>query len=168
MSSPPLIVIDTNVVLDLFIFSDTLARPLRAALEAEQFSWMATESMRTELERVLAYTHLLPRMAFYRLQAQDVLDAFDRHCRIVPVAPSVPVVCKDRDDQKFIDLAVQHRSLLLSKDRAVLKLRRRLEKLGVHTAPALAMLPGYAAHAVPAGELQTLRPQAAAAVNASA
>ena len=27
MSSPPLIVIDTNVVLDLFIFSDTQARP---------------------------------------------------------------------------------------------------------------------------------------------
>ncbi|KAF1023351.1 MAG: hypothetical protein GAK30_00554 [Paracidovorax wautersii] len=138
------IVIDTNVVLDLFIFADTEARPLRARLDAQHFDWLATASMRTELERVLAYAHLLPRMAYYGLTAQDVLGAFDRHARIVEAAPPVPVVCKDGDDQKFIDLAAQHRALLVSKDKAVLKLRRRLEKIGVNTAPALRLLPGYA------------------------
>lgn len=143
-AAPALIVIDTNVVLDLFIFADAEAGPLRERLQARHFDWLATAAMRTELERVLAYAHLLPRMAHHRLAASDVLGAFDRHARIVPSAPAVPVVCRDRDDQKFIDLAAQHRALLLSKDKAVLKLRRRLEKIGVATAPALRQLPGYA------------------------
>ncbi|MFT4192946.1 MAG: putative toxin-antitoxin system toxin component, PIN family [Comamonas sp.] len=144
MSPRPAIVIDTNVVLDLFIFADPEARPLRARLEAQHFDWLATAAMRTELERVLAYAHLLPRMAYYQIGAADVLTAFDQHARLVDAAPGVPLVCKDADDQKFIDLAVQHRSLLLSKDKAVLKLRKRLEKIGVPTAPALRLLPGYA------------------------
>ncbi|MDB5944967.1 MAG: putative toxin-antitoxin system toxin component, family, partial [Ramlibacter sp.] len=41
------------------------------------------------------------------------------------------------DDQKFIDLAVAHRALLLSKDRAVLALRKRLAALQVRAGPAL-------------------------------
>jgi predicted nucleic acid-binding protein len=51
----------------------------------------------------------------------------------VPAAPKAGVTCKDADDQKFIDLAVQHRTLLLSKDRAVLCMARRLQALGADT-----------------------------------
>jgi predicted nucleic acid-binding protein len=39
--------------------------------------------------------------------------------------------CKDADDQKFIDLAAAHRAQLLSKDKAVLCMARRLKTLGV-------------------------------------
>lgn len=141
MRQRPLIVIDTNVVLDLFIFADPEAKPLRQRLVLGEFDWIATAIMRDELERVLSYAHLLPRMAYYETDAAQVLQGFDQHVRILPVAPAVPVVCKDRDDQKFIDLAVQQRALLLSKDNAVLKLRRRLLALGVHTASALRLLP---------------------------
>jgi predicted nucleic acid-binding protein len=48
-----------------------------------------------------------------------------------PVAPKAPYTCKDPDDQKFIDLAVAHQASLLSKDKAVLVMRKRLLKLGV-------------------------------------
>jgi predicted nucleic acid-binding protein len=40
-------------------------------------------------------------------------------------------VCKDEDDQQFIDLAVAHQALLLSKDKQVLRLTNRLARLGV-------------------------------------
>jgi predicted nucleic acid-binding protein len=66
-----------------------------------------------------------------------VLAAFDRHSERVDVAAKAPVTCKDPDDQKFIDLAVAHGATLLSKDRAVLALKKRLERLAVHAGPTL-------------------------------
>ena len=39
--------------------------------------------------------------------------------------------CKDADDQKFIDLAVQHGAALHSKDAEVLCMKKRLERCGV-------------------------------------
>ena len=53
------------------------------------------------------------------------------------VAPRAPCVCKDADDQKFIDLAVAHAAILLSKDRAVLSLRKRLLAHGAQVATAI-------------------------------
>ncbi|MDI3382222.1 putative toxin-antitoxin system toxin component, PIN family [Xenophilus aerolatus] len=132
---PPRLVIDTNIVLDLFVFDDAAAKPLRAALEAGEVAWIATAAMRIELARVLGYPQIVPRLAFYGLSDADVLAQFDRHARLVDAAPKAPVTCADADDQGFIDLAVAHRVPLLSKDRAVLAMRRRLERLGVQAGP---------------------------------
>ncbi len=129
MSRP--IVLDTNVVLDLLIFSDPATPPLEAALAAGELQWIATPVMREELARVLAYPHIVGRLAYYQLGAADVLAAFDRQAQLVEVAPKAPMSCKDPDDQKFIDLAVAHQAPLLSKDHAVLKLRKRLTLHGV-------------------------------------
>ena len=129
MSEPQAVrnaVLDTNIVLDIFLFDDKVAKPLKPALEAGQLRWLATQHMRNELERVLDYAHLVPKLAFYQLTAADVLAAFDRHTTLVEVAPRIPLVCKDPDDQCFIDLAVAHRALLLSKDKAVLCMKKRL------------------------------------------
>jgi len=134
---PRLIVLDTNIVLDAFVFSDVAAGPLRAGLVEGSLQWIATDAMRLELERVLGYPQIVPRLAFYRLGADDVLAAFDRHARIEPSAAKALVTCRDADDQKFIDLAVANRSGLLSKDRAVLCMRKRLLALGVQTASVL-------------------------------
>jgi putative PIN family toxin of toxin-antitoxin system len=132
------IVLDTNVVLDLFVFDDQAARELNAGLQAGRFEWLATASMRDELERVLAYPQIAGRLAFYELSADAVLAQFDRHACMVDVAAKAPVTCKDGDDQKFIDLAVAHRATLLSKDAAVLTMRKRLAALDVGVAAALA------------------------------
>jgi len=135
--APAPVVLDTNIVLDVFVFADADARPVRAALEAGALDWIATAPMRDELARVLAYPQIAPRLAFYALGAGDVLDAFDRHARLTPVAGKARLTCKDPDDQKFIDLAVAGRALLLSKDRHVLSMAKRLLAHGVHARAAM-------------------------------
>lgn len=132
--SAQVLVLDTNVVLDLLIFTDPATPPLREALQAGRMRWIATPVMREELARVLDYVHLQGRLAFYRLTAADVLAAYDRQVQLVDIAPKAPMVCKDPDDQKFIDLAFTHKAALLSKDKAVLKLKKRLANVGVAVA----------------------------------
>jgi len=132
-----LLVLDTNIVLDLFVFADEAARPVRLQLEGGDLRWLATQAMRDELERVLAYTQIVPRLTFYGLAVADVLTAFDRHSERVEVPAKAPVTCRDADDQKFIDLAVAHGATLLSKDRAVLALKKRLVAWSVHAGPTL-------------------------------
>ena len=124
-------VIDTNIVLDLFVFQDPATLALNQALTLGQPRWLATDAMREELARVLDYPQVLRRMAFYGRSAPGVLGNFDRLSRTVDVAPKASVTCKDPDDQKFIDLAVAHRAALLSKDRAVLSMGKRIALLGV-------------------------------------
>ena len=141
------VVVDTNVALDLLIFSDPRTAPLRALLTQGRLDWIATQVMRDELERVLAYPHIVSRMDFYRVDAAQVLAAFDAQARLVDIAPRVAYVCKDADDQKFIDLAAAHRAILLSKDKAVICMRKRLLTLDAHVATALVLDESVAAAA---------------------
>jgi len=120
------IVLDTNIVLDVFVFNDSAAEPIRQALAKQEIDWLATQAMREELARVLAYPKIAARLAFYKLSADDVLTKFHQHARLVDVAPKASMTCSDVDDQKFIDLAVQHRALLLSKDKDVISMQKRL------------------------------------------
>lgn len=132
-----MIVLDTNIVLDLFVFNDPASQPLKQALLGGQVRWLATQAMRDELERVLAYPQIVPRLAFYQLKPGDVLAQFDRHAQLTPDAPKATVTCRDADDQPFIDLAVSHCATLLSKDRAVLCMKKRLSALGVRVQSAI-------------------------------
>jgi putative PIN family toxin of toxin-antitoxin system len=138
-----LTVLDTNIVLDLWIFDDPRTQGLRQALSQGRLRWIATASMREELRRVLGYTHLVARMAQSNQTAEAVLQAFDAQATLREDAPKAPCICKDADDQKFIDLAVAHRALLLSKDAQVLCMRRRLDRLGVDLNPHIKPPPGF-------------------------
>jgi len=131
----PAIVIDTNIVLDLLVFDDARWAPLRAALSAGELHWLATESMRTELARVLGYPLIARRLQRDGREPSSVMAAFDAQVhRFMPTPTRACFVCKDADDQVFIDLAAAHRARLLSKDRAVLSMRKRLGTLGVTVA----------------------------------
>jgi len=110
---------------------------VRDALVAGLLDWIATPAMRVELERVLGYPQITPRLAFYQLSATDVLAHFDAHARLLPVPDKAPVTCSDADDQMFIDLAVAQRSTLLSKDKAVTSMQKRLLALGVRVQKTL-------------------------------
>lgn len=131
------LVLDTNIVLDVFVFADEAAQPVLPALAEGRLQWVATTAMREELARVLAYPQIVPRLAFYGLESGKVLAAFDRLAQVVEAPPKAPVTCSDPDDQKFIDLAVARQALLLSKDRAVLSMRKRLAAWSVQARPAL-------------------------------
>jgi len=125
------VVIDTNIVLDIWVYQDPATPSLLNALEEGKLHWLATAPMREELLRVLDYPHIAQRRERDGLTAQAVLAHFDRLAKIQAIAPKAPYVCKDEDDQKFIDLATANQALLLSKDKQVLSLTNRLARLGV-------------------------------------
>lgn len=145
---PRPLVLDTNMVLDLLVFDDPAIAPVRALLAEGALRWIAHAAQRVELERVLGYAQIAPRVAFYGLSTDSVLAAFDAGVDYRPEAPAIRVICKDPDDQHFLALAAQHQALLLSKDKAVLTLRKRLAPLGATVgnillwAPAAADAPG--------------------------
>jgi len=124
----PLLVLDTNVVFDLLYFDDVVARPLRHALEAGRVRCAATDATLEEWRRVLGYPEFaldaarqVALFARYQVLSEKVAD--------VEAVASLPP-CSDPDDQKFIELAAAVRAaVLVSKDRAVLKLRRRCAPL---------------------------------------
>ena len=125
------VVLDTNIVLDLWLFTDPRSQALQQALRDGSLQWQATQPMRDELARVLGYPHLMARLAKNDQRAADVLTRYDQAVTWQPVAPKAPYVCKDADDQKFVDLAVAQQALLISKDAEVLALKNRLARLGI-------------------------------------
>ena len=137
--SPARRVLDTNIVLDLWVFDEPRAEALRLSVETGSTHWLATAAMREELARVLAYPQIVKRLVHRDLPASTVLAHFDRWAQLHPDAPKAEYVCKDPDDQKFIDLAVTHTAALHSKDAQVLCMKNRLARCGVVMNPALAI-----------------------------
>lgn len=131
LSGPRSAVLDTNIVLDLLVFQDPATVKLKAALAEGRLQWMATGAMRDELARVLGYSYIVKSLLHHTVSAAQVLAGFDAQVSLQAVAARASAVCKDPDDQKFIDLAVAHRTLLLSKDKAVLCMKKRLLALDV-------------------------------------
>lgn len=123
--NPPMLrlVLDTNVVLDLFHWANVDAVPIMAALEAGRIECLADERTLDELRRVLTYPQL-------KLTPDMIAERYARYSGLVTQvpegeAPRLPR-CKDRDDQKFLELAARCGAhLLVSKDKALLKLRGR-------------------------------------------
>jgi len=117
------IVLDTNVVLDLFHWANVDAVPIMAALEAGRIACFADQRTLDELQRVLTYPQL-------KLTPDMISERYARYSGLVQLvpdgeAPPLPR-CKDRDDQKFLELAARcEADILVSKDKALLKLLGR-------------------------------------------
>jgi len=120
----PLWVLDTNVVLDLFHFDDVATRLLARALEAGLIRCAASPATLAEWRRVLAYPEFGLDVA-----AQAAMDARYASCVALHADPGAGYGlprCRDADDQKFLQLAAAcSADALVSKDRALLDLRRR-------------------------------------------
>ncbi|AOJ10759.1 PIN domain-containing protein [Burkholderia mayonis] len=184
-------VLDSNVWIDILVFDDPAARPIRDALETGAITALIDARCLVELERVLDYPQFKARSVdkaaalatVARLServgqpdrggsreaaattgagvarsvaaalsagasnspnpsnASDLPDATDatdvqadRTDSPSPADATAPPPrplpkCKDRDDQKFLELAYAARAdWLVSKDRALLKLARRTER----------------------------------------
>ena len=138
----PLLVLDTNVVLDLLHFEDAIAHPILEALQNGRVHCAATAETLEELRRVLSYPEfelaptrqatLLARYQSLTKMVATVSSATELphkgtpiHYGLKPAWSRMPL-CSDPDDQKFLELAASsHAHALVSKDRALLKLRRR-------------------------------------------
>ncbi|GAA5077695.1 PIN domain-containing protein [Lysobacter panacisoli] len=125
---PPRIVLDTNVCLDLFVFADPRVAPLRDALRSGALSGVTDEACRDEWQRVLAY----PVLKLDDATRATCLSDYDAVMRVgtFPRTESNPLPrCADPDDQKFLELAAGCEARwLLSRDDALLKLARRMQR----------------------------------------
>lgn len=131
LSTPlaPVVVLDTNVLLDWLLFRDPAVEPLRAALEDGQLRWVACERMREEFIRTLRSATL----SKWQPDSEHMLTCFDRYASLQPPPPPTPsrLRCDDADDQVFVDLSLACGARwLLSHDKALLRLRRRLAPWG--------------------------------------
>jgi len=128
----PAIVIDTQVVMDWLVFRDARVQALTAAVTTGALRWLVAPAMREEIRHVLGRgvaASYAPDLAFIEAQ-------FDAYALPVdagkPQPPAGRLVCRDPDDQKFIDLALtQQARWLISRDKAVLALARRARPRGL-------------------------------------
>jgi putative PIN family toxin of toxin-antitoxin system len=132
----PRVVIDTNVLLDFWVFDDAASRPLRAAVETGQVNALRSG------DSVDEFTQVIMREKFEL--ATDarfgILRDWDRLATPIDRVFAAPFACSDRDDQKFLDLAYTARAdWLVTRDKALLKLARRARRDGLKIlAPAAA------------------------------
>ena len=63
--------------------------------------------------------------------------SFNRHASMGEFAVKARLTCGDPDDQKFIDLAVAGKALLLSQDRHILSMSKRLLTHGIREQEAI-------------------------------
>jgi putative PIN family toxin of toxin-antitoxin system len=124
------VVIDTQVIMDWLIFKNPSVAPLIQSLQAGQMIWIGLPAMKAEL------LHVLGRgiAANYAPDLTLIDHEFDRWCHLIasPPLPAVRLVCRDKDDQMFIDLALAEQAKwLISRDRAVLALSKRAGRAGL-------------------------------------
>jgi putative PIN family toxin of toxin-antitoxin system len=125
------LVLDTNVVLDWIVFNDPGVAFIARVIESGQARPVTSDACLEELHRVLGYPALkldasARSIAFERYRSRATL--FD--AGVLPAPVELPR-CTDADDQKFLELAWHcNAHWLVTKDRALLKLARAVEKLG--------------------------------------
>ncbi len=127
----PLLVLDTNVVLDWVAFRDPRVQPIVDAIERGVLRAATSGACLQELRRALSYAQV-------KLDAAAQALAFERyiaHAAVFDLPELVEVLglplCEDPDDQKFLELAWHARaSHLVTRDKALLKLARRIAQSG--------------------------------------
>lgn len=128
------VVLDSNVVFDLWLFADPALARLKRAVETRQIAWWCSPALRAELEHVLEYG--LANVKAEVRANQQAAAAIAQWAVMTDDAPlALRLRCTDADDQPFVDLALAHAPCwLLSRDKAVLKLARRAAESGVRIA----------------------------------
>ena len=133
----PIVILDTNALLDWRVFRDPAAHPIAEGILAGRMRWLACPAMEQEWHQVW------PRSYFRDWQPDPMLTlTVFQHATFVEPPPRGPLRCKDPDDQVFIDLALHvGAKWLFSKDAALLKLAARARKLtGLEVMPLSAMV----------------------------
>ena len=124
------VVLDTNILLDIFVFNDEGAADLKQALLNGSISAAASQKTLLEFADVISRPLFKLDEATQALilgQWQSTVQQYDDS----KLAPA-PWKCQDPDDQVFLDLAYQLRpTILISKDNALLCIASRAAQEGI-------------------------------------
>jgi len=119
-----LVVLDTNILLDIFVFNDERAVDLKQAILEQSIQVVASQKTLEEFADVLSRPLFKldeESQAAILVQWKSIAHQVDDS----NLAPA-PWKCQDADDQIFLDLAYQLRpAILISKDNAVLQIASR-------------------------------------------
>ena len=118
------VVLDTNILLDIFVFNDERALHLKKVLFDKTRHFVASQKTIEEFADVISrplFNLDEEAQAAILAQWQSIAEQRDDS----NLAPA-PWKCQDPDDQIFLDLAYQLRpTILISKDNAVLQIARK-------------------------------------------
>ena len=120
------VVFDTNVLISLYVFADSRFAPLRTRMESGEWQAFTNQTCFDEFRRVLGY----PLFALPEVRRHAALAAYSacvvHHSEPAQAEPVALPRCKDRDDQKFLELARDAGAdWLVTADKALLRLARR-------------------------------------------
>ena len=121
MAKPPVVVLDTNLVLSALFFSQGRLAELRLAWQGGLFKPLASKATASELMRVLTY----PKFKLSAQSQEELLADYLPYCRSVRMPARLPKlpVCRDVNDQMFLELtAVGKADFLVTGDRDLLAL----------------------------------------------
>lgn len=133
-----LVVLDTNVVLDWLLFRLPVLDPLRDALSAGRTVIATHALLFEELTRVLER----PQISRYTTEVGAVIDSYRTQTNLLDLEPQLLLHqdslpngfprCRDPDDDKFMAFAWHSKTgVLVTKDRELLKLRKRARAFGI-------------------------------------
>ena len=118
------VVLDTNILLDIFVFNDERALQLKKALFDKATQFLASQKTIEEFADVIS-------RPLFKLDKQTQTALLTQWQSIAEQRDdsnlaSAPWQCQDPDDQIFLDLAYQLRpTILISKDNAVLQIAHK-------------------------------------------
>ncbi|MFN4148121.1 MAG: putative toxin-antitoxin system toxin component, PIN family [Rhodocyclaceae bacterium] len=124
MSAAVRVVLDTNVLVSIFVFGDSRLAPLWGEVESKRWVVLTNGPCLAEFKRVLGYP--LFGLAMDRQEAAYM--AYRARAETIEAVPQNAVAlprCRDRDDQKFLELARDGGAhWLITADKLLLELRR--------------------------------------------
>jgi putative PIN family toxin of toxin-antitoxin system len=118
------VVLDTNILLDIFVFNDERAIHLKQAIMNRSIQLISSQTTLLELTDVISR----PLFKLDEVTQANILAQWQSLAQMHDDSNLVPAPwkCQDPDDQIFLDLAYQLRpTLLISKDNAVLQIASR-------------------------------------------
>jgi putative PIN family toxin of toxin-antitoxin system len=131
------LVLDTNVVLDWLVFADPQLQRVSSAVAAARLTLLTHSPALEELQRVVAYpalkldaTRQASVLSHYQAQSQLAILPSEFSLQNLQLPANFPR-CRDPDDQHFLALAYHSSATLVSRDRQVLRLTRRVARFGV-------------------------------------
>ncbi|HEY8857054.1 MAG TPA: putative toxin-antitoxin system toxin component, PIN family [Rugosibacter sp.] len=127
---PLRVVLDTNVLVSLYVFADSHFAPLRDCIESGLWCALSSDTCLAEFERVLAY----PQFGLTCIAQQAAYGHYVQYVSLVSALPTPEKAastvtlphCTDPDDQKFLEAARDGSAdWLVTSDKALLVLARR-------------------------------------------